>query len=100
MGGTVAVDLNLQQRGGAGDARVGTEIANAWGWLLNRAPRIARALNDMPGGPSMMARVLAGVDLYIRRHGIRDNRRAMSTLDFEVTYQPNPDAIVIKISHR
>jgi hypothetical protein len=51
--------------------RVGQEIVNTFGWLLTRAPRLAKALQETPGASETMAEILAGFDLFHRKEGIR-----------------------------
>lgn len=75
--------------------RVGAEIANAWGWLLNRAPRVARALEANPGSTQTMADVVAGFDFFNRRYGITDDKQRMSEVDRRVTYNEATDTIII-----
>lgn len=74
--------------------RVGAEIANAWGWLLNRAPRIARALDQTPGSTQTMADIVAGFDFFHRRYGIATKQR-MSEVERRVTYNEATDTIII-----
>lgn len=75
--------------------RIGAEIANAWGWLLNRAPRVARALEANPGSSQTMADIVAGFDFFNRRHGITDNKQRMSEVERRVTYNEATDTIII-----
>lgn len=79
--------------------RVGAEIANSWGWLLNRAPRIAKALDQTPGSTQTMADILAGFDYFHRRYGIQTPQR-MSEVERTVTYNESTDTIIIHQSVR
>lgn len=79
--------------------KVGPEIANAWGWLLNRAPRVAKALHDTPGASQTMADVVAGFDFFHRRYGIQGGQ-SMSEVQRTVTYIESTDTIVIHQSYR
>ncbi len=74
--------------------RVGVEIATAWGWLLARAPRIARALDRTPGASQTMADVLAGFDFFHRRYGLETGQQ-MANVDRRVTYNESTDPIII-----
>jgi hypothetical protein len=80
------------------ELRVGNEIANAWGWLLARAPRVAKALEAMPGAPAMMASVLAGIDLFHRRYGVQPNPRELGLTKMDVSYNEATDTILIRLS--
>lgn len=74
--------------------RVGAEIANAWGWLLNRAPRIAKALSETPGSTQTMAEVCAGFDFFHRRYGLQ-RAADMQNIERRVTYNEATDTIII-----
>jgi hypothetical protein len=74
--------------------RVGPEIANAWGWLLNRAPRLAKALQATPGATATVADILAGFDLFHRRHGLT-RPQEMAEVERKVIYVEGTDCIVI-----
>ena len=75
--------------------QMGQEIANSWQWLLNRAPRVARALWETPGSATTMAEIVAGFDLFHRRYdlvGVRDLQR----VDRRVSYDEATDMIVVR----
>lgn len=75
---------------------MGPEIANAWGFLINRAPRVARAIHDTPGSAQTLADVLAGFDLFHRRYGLSDAKRDYARIERRVSYDEATDMIVIR----
>lgn len=74
--------------------QIGAEIANSWGWLLNRAPRIARALDQTPGSAQTMAEIVAGFDFFHRRYGVQ-TKQQMADVERRVTYNEATDTIII-----
>ncbi len=83
-------------RAPARSLQVGPEIANAWGWLLNRAPRIARTLEEWPGSMSMFARVLAAIDLLCHVRGLTPQQFGRA-YDPEVTFDVHAERIIISL---
>jgi hypothetical protein len=83
----------------AGDTVVGPEIANAWGVLLARAPRLARRIHDTGLG-SMLAKVLNGVELIARTGGLRPDGFARKFRDYEVVTDIPGRRIVLKLRDR
>jgi hypothetical protein len=81
----------------AGRIQYGPEIANAWGWLLARAPRIARQLEATPGSTQVMANILAGFDLFCRRYDLTTDAQ-MSRIEREVSYNEATDIIICRQS--
>jgi hypothetical protein len=75
--------------------RVGAEIPNAWAFLLSRAPRIARALEETPGASQTFGEILAGFDLFHRKNGLVTAEQ-MRDVDRKVTYIEATDAIFIR----
>jgi hypothetical protein len=80
-------------------ARMGNEIANAWAWLVARAPRIARALDDTPDAAKVFADVMAAFDFFHRRYGIV-TREQMRDVERQVTYDEVSDTIRISQVYR
>jgi hypothetical protein len=73
----------------------GPEILNAWGWLLNRAPRVAKAIHDTPGSAGTFAEILAGFDLFHRRYAL-STPRDYALVTRNVTYNEATDMIVVR----
>jgi hypothetical protein len=88
-----------QPRAHAGDTVMGPEIANAWGVLLARAPRLARRIHDIGLG-SMLAKVLNGVELVVRTRGLQPHQAAGRFRDYEVVTDVPNRRIVIKLRDR
>jgi transposase len=73
----------------------GPEILNAWAWLLNRAPRVAKAVNDTPGAAKTVADIMAGFDLFHRRYGLTDKRQ-YAEVERDVSYNEATDIIIVR----
>jgi hypothetical protein len=78
---------------------MGPEILNAWAWLLNRAPRVAKAINDTPGSAATLADILAGFDLFHRRYSIQ-SKRQMAEVERNVSYNEATDIIIVRQNWR
>lgn len=78
---------------------VGNEILNAWAWLLNRAPRVARAIDQTPGSAKTIADIMAGFDLFHRRYGITEPRE-FAEVQRDVSYNEATDIIIVRQTWR
>lgn len=78
---------------------MGAEVANSWGWLLNRAPRIAEAIENTPGAARTLADIMAAFDLFHRRQGI-DTKQKMSEVERNVSYDEQTDIVIVRQNFR
>lgn len=78
---------------------VGTEILNSWAWLLNRAPRVARAIDQTPGSARTLADIMAGFDLFHRRYHIT-TKREFAEVERDVSYNEATDIIIVRQNWR
>lgn len=80
----------------AREVTVAPGVLNAWGWLLARAPRLARAVHDTPGSAAVLAKVLNGIELIARNSGLEPEAFARR-LRVEVIRDTGRRLVVVKV---
>lgn len=99
LGARTMSDLITPRRNSPQPTGSHVEIVNAWGWLLSRAPRMARALEATPGASATFGEILAGFDLFHRKMGLVTAEQ-MRDVERTVTYLEHNDSILIRQEYR